>query len=161
MRRGDTRSGFFALGVALLVTACGGPTFVAQRYDGPQRPRESIAIVRLNANDDARLATLDGEKLPLHLESDVRVHIEVLPGEHEALVLNAQQRNAPAQRVRFVTRAGRVYRATLSTPAGAPVGLTGEPQWVPRVYEVDRDGDELLADVTVPAAAGEGARGWP
>lgn len=148
-----------ALCVALL-GACGGPTFVVQRYDGPPRPPESIAIVRLNANADARPATLDGERLPLHLESDVRVHIEVLPGEHALLVVNARQRNAPPRKVRFIAQAGRVYRAALATPPSVPTGIGGEAPWVARVYEVDRDGDELLADVTLPSRRtdGPGAR---
>src|SRR5882672_11625 len=76
--------------VACLVLAAAAPlagcsrgmTFVMQHYDGPPRPKSSVALIRVNAGPGPDLVTVDGDPLPLGrvLEPGNRLHIEVLPG---------------------------------------------------------------------------------
>lgn len=123
------------------VAACfAGPTFVVQQYSGAQRPTESIAILRVNQRDPARLLLLDDQdaSAPLIAE-DSRLHVEVLPGRHTVAVANVK---APSERylpVSFDAEAGRVYRVTF------PSGPTGDA----RVFEVERGNDALVRDVTL------------
>lgn len=129
--------------LVLVLAACGGPTFVVQQYDGPPRAEESIAIIRVEGDSDVQLVTLDGSPADARVGSDVRLHIEVLPGEHRLLVADAKQSEAPARAVRFFAHPGRVYRVVLAAQTHG---------WrTPRVYEVARDSDTLLQDVTAAA----------
>lgn len=128
-------------GLALL-SACSGPTYVAQQYDGPPRPRESIAVVRVNAQDPVLLDSLDGEVIAVRLPEGSRLHVEVLPGPHRVGVANALDLSAPPVLVDFVAQPGKVYRPVwVAAPSSA------------RIYEVDRDSDALLYDVTTPPPA--------
>jgi hypothetical protein len=127
-----------------LLYACSGPTYVAQQYDGDPRPREAIAVVRVNAKDPVLLDSLDGEAIAVRLPEDSRLHVEVLPGPHRVGVANALDPNAPADLVFFVAEANKVYR---------PVLLADPPPARARVYEVDRDSDALVRDVTAPPKA--------
>jgi hypothetical protein len=133
---------FLGLGLSLTVLgACSGPTYVAQQYDGDPRPKEEIAVVRVNAKDSVLLDSLDGEAIAVRLPEDSRLHVEVLPGSHRVGVANALDVYAPAQIVSFVAEPNRVYR---------PVWRADPPPASARIYEVDRDSDALLRDVTAP-----------
>ncbi len=128
-----------ALVVAVLsggaaLSGCMGPTFIVQQYGGPPRPRETIATLRVNGSDSLHLITLDGEDVRAPLESDTRLHIELLPGRHKIGVATGP--SDPIAPLAFVAEAGKVYRA-------AYVGT------VARVFEVDRAGDTAGRDVTV------------
>jgi len=116
-------------------TGCMGPTFVVQQYAGPVRPRETIATLRVNGSDSVHLITLDDEDVRAPLESDTRLHIELLPGRHKIGVVNGP--NDVVAPVTFNAEAGKVYRA-------AYVGTE------PHVFEVDRGSDNPGRDVTAP-----------
>lgn len=126
-----------ALFGAVLV-GCPGPTFVVQQYGGPVRPLETVAVLRVNASEPVRLLTLDGEDVRAPLESDSRLHIEVLPGKHRLSVSNTASDSG--DEVAFVAEANKVYRVVF-------VGAG------PHVLEVNRSSDAPGADVTaVPPA---------
>ena len=131
----------FAMAVVLVAVAplagCMGPTFVVQQYAGAVRPRETIATLRVNGSEPVRLVTLDEEDVRAPLESDSRLHIELLPGRHKIGVVNGP--NDLVAAVSFVAEAGKVYRASY-------VGSE------PHVFEVDRGGDAPGRDVTAPLA---------
>ncbi len=116
------------------LTSCMGPTFVVQQYAGPARARETIATLRVNGSDPVRLITLDGEDVRAPLESDSRLHIELLPGRH--IIGIASGSNDVVAVVAFAAEAGKVYR---------PAYVANEP----RVFEVDRGADTTGRDVTV------------
>jgi hypothetical protein len=127
----------WALLGALLV-GCPGPTFVVQQYAGPVRDQETIATLRVNASEPVRLLTLDGEDVRAPLESDSRLHIELLPGRHRVGVANGT--TEAADEVAFVAEAGKVYRVVFVNAA-------------PHVVEVSRGSDAPGADVTAPPPA--------
>lgn len=142
-----------------LVSACGTATFIVQQYDGSPLAEQQVAILRLNGNDPVRLEALDGEPLGYELHDRAsRVHIEMLPGEHELAL--AEGPELPAKRRRFRAEAGKVYRPLLvRTATDAPVipGVTG---WVVGIYEVNAGNDEIIREIsqiklpqTTPAAA--------
>ena len=64
-----------------------GPTFIVQQYTGEPRPKEQVAVLRMNGKEPVRLMTLDDQDVaaPI-LEPDFRLHIEVLPGRHTLTV---------------------------------------------------------------------------
>lgn len=125
--------------VALLgLAACVGPTVVMQRYAGPPRPREAIAMLRVNGGDTVRLLAIDGERADTVLANDMRLHIELLPGRHEVSFANAAVARPRALRMAFDAEAGKVYRILFS-PAAPETGT---------LQEVDRDSDAVLRDVT-------------
>lgn len=133
----------FVSGLAGLVAlaGCPGPTFIVQQYQGPQRPVESIATLRVNGADSVRLLTLDGEDVRAPIESDSRLHIELLPGEHRMTVANA---NAPDDRLDplvWSAEAGKVYRVTVAAGVAA------------RLWEVDRGNDHPGREIAPPAPA--------
>src|SRR5689334_7599490 len=105
---GRRNGGWGALAcVGALFVCCVGPTYVVQQYAGPARPRESIAVFRVNGSGP-RVATLDDGRLVIP-EKDTRFHIEVLPGVHEVEVEDPNL-GLTASRVRFVAEANKVYR---------------------------------------------------
>jgi len=114
---------------------CVGPTFVVAQYEGPPRPRETIAVIRMQGSDPVQVVSVDGESLA-PVEEDVRLHIEVLPGEHSVGVANFQAPDQPAQRVRFIAEAGKLYGATWQAPG-------------PRVFELDASSGRTLRDVSL------------
>lgn len=121
-----------------MLVGCPGPTFIVQQYSGPVRPRETIAILRSNANDDAKLLVLDEQDIAAPIAEDGRLHIEILPARH---VVQAGRASAPAERypsIAFDAQANHVYRVVFS---GSD----------PHVYEVDRSKDTLVRDVTILA----------
>jgi hypothetical protein len=126
--------------VALLLAACPGPTFVVQQYGGPQRPGESIAVLRVNGNEPTRLLVLDGQDVAAPIVEDGRLHIEVLPVRHTVEVANARLPSSAYAPISFNAEAGKVYRITFDGPGGTP-----------RVHEVNREKDELGRDVTEPS----------
>ncbi|MDB5212656.1 MAG: hypothetical protein JWO86_583 [Myxococcaceae bacterium] len=128
----------FAMVLGACLWACMGPTFIVQQYGGPVRPRETIATLRVNGSDSVHLITLDDEDVRAPLESDSRLHIEILPGRHKIGVSNGGP-NDPVEPVAFVAEANKVYRA---------VYVAG----VAHVVEVDRGGDAQGRDVTAPLA---------
>jgi hypothetical protein len=132
--------------LALVLAGCPGPTFIVQQYKGAPRPRESIGILRVNGSESVRLLVLDGEDVAAPIVEDGRLHIEVLPARHTIVVGNASAPNERYAPVAFQAEPGKVYRVTFVAGAG------GEP----RVYEVDREKDTTVRDVTV-APGVEGA----
>lgn len=120
------------------MTACMGPTFVVQQYGGPPRSKESVAILRVDAKEPARLLVLDGQDVSAPLMEDARLHIEVLPGRHSVVVANTTTPREHYSPMTFEAGAGRVYRFVF------PNGATGEA----RVFEVGRGDNALIADVT-------------
>jgi hypothetical protein len=126
-----------ALFLVALVAACMGPTFIVQQYNGPPRPRESIAILRVNGAEPVRLLFLDNEDVAAPVASDSRLHIEVLPGVHTLTARNGDERTAPTASFTFDALAGKVYRVVFT-------GETGQ------LYEVDRDTDKLTREVPPP-----------
>lgn len=128
-----------AAGTACTLAGCMGPTFVVQQYGGAVRPRETIATLRVNGSDPVRLITLDDEDVRSPLDSDSRLHIELLPGRHKIGIASAA--NDVVAPVAFVAEAGKVYRAAF-------VGADAH------VFEVDRGSDSPGRDVTAsPVAA--------
>jgi hypothetical protein len=131
---------FVWLGV--LFVCCAGPTFVVQQYAGPQRPRESIAIIRINGGGPL-LVTLDDGRLVVP-EPGTRFHVEVLPGVHE-IGVDDPSLGPPGTRVRFLAEADKVYRIVLravTTPA------PWVPGWVAQAVEVDRGSDAEIRPVS-------------
>jgi hypothetical protein len=132
------RSWLLATLVAMLaLLACGGPTFVISQYPGPPRPRETIAILRMDGASPVKLLSVDGDPLA-PLDDDVRLHIEVLPGEHSVAVANQALPDQPAQRVRFLAEAGKLYAAAWT--GGSP-----------RIFELDDSSGAMLRDVSIIA----------
>jgi hypothetical protein len=127
--------------VALLTVvaplACGGPTFVISQYPGAPRPPETIAILRVNGGSSVQPISVDGDPLA-PVDDDVRLHIEVLPGEHSVAVANLALPDQPAQRVRFFAEAGKLYVAAWT--GGSP-----------RVFEIDQSSGAMLRDASVTA----------
>ena len=133
--------------LGVLLACCMGPTFVVQQYAGPPRPRDAIAIVRVNG-DGPRLTTLDRDPL-LTPEKDSRFHIEVLPGVHE-IEVDDPQLGFNGGSVRFVTEPGKVYRVVVRS---ALLGRGGAPGFVAQVFEVDRASDAELQPVPLVSEA--------
>jgi hypothetical protein len=123
----------------VVLVSCMGPTFIVQQYNGPPRPRETIATLRVNGAESVRLLFLDGEDVAAPVASDSRLHIEVLPGKHALTARNGDDRLAPSGSFDFVAEAGKVYR----------VVFTGEAA---HLWEVDRDSDKPTREVTPPPA---------
>ena len=118
---------------AVMLVGCPGPTFVVQQYGGPVRAQDTIATLRINGSDPVRLVTLDGEDVRVPLESDTRLHIELLPGRHRLGVASGP--TDAASEVVLVAEPGKVYRVSFVSAA-------------PHVIEVNRSSDEPGADVT-------------
>jgi hypothetical protein len=132
--------------LAFTLAACGGPTFIVQQFEGPQRPGETISTIRVNGDGPVRLLLLDGQDAAAPIDRDARLHIEVLPGPHTVIVANA---NAPGDRhppVEWTAAAGKIYRVVFATDGG------------PHVFEVDRTSDALLGDVTAQPPRAERAK---
>lgn len=133
--------------LSCLAASCAGPTFVVQQYDGPVRPTETIAIIRVNGKDPIRLDVLDGEVVGTRVEEDARLHVEVLPGRHTLKVRDLTDPNALPGRASFIAEAGRVYRPVVFAPQPSEWGGVAT---VVRVFEVDGGSDAQIRDVTVP-----------
>jgi len=136
-------------------------TFVMQHYDGPPRPKSSVALIRVNAGPGPDLVTVDGDPLPLGrvLEPGNRLHIEVLPGAHQVDVEAADPTTGLKRNmaVRFVAEPGKVYRVELVAGPADPTAQR-DSMWEPEVYEVDRETDARIrnataAPVSTPAPA--------
>ncbi len=119
----------------LLPLACGGPTFVVSQYEGPPRPRDTIAILRIDGSSPVQMVSVDGEPLA-PIERDARLHIEVLPGEHSVGVANLARQDQPARRVRFIAQPGKLYGA---------VWTNGEPH----LFELDNSSGSPIRDVSM------------
>lgn len=141
-------------GLALsLASGCGQVTYIVQQYDGPVRERDQVSILRLSPGDPAQVIAMDGDALGRQdLDSDVRLHIEMLPGKHQLEVENPQASTKTTQRVQFIAEPGRTYRVVLADrvwhaqkPGPAPAGA-----WSPLVYELDGSSDDLLREVSLP-----------
>jgi|SoiMethySBSTD1v2_1073268.scaffolds.fasta_scaffold01635_26 hypothetical protein len=121
--------------LSLVPLACGGPTFVVSQYEGPPRPRDTIAILRIEGSNPVQLVSVDGEPLG-PIERDSRLHIEVLPGEHSVGVANLARQDQPARRVRFIAQAGKLYGAVWTEGA-------------PRLFELDNSSGAPIRDVSM------------
>lgn len=149
------RSVFLTLGIASLLVSlgCGQVTYIVQQYDGPVRDRDEVSILRLAPGDPAQIIAMDGDALGRQdLESDVRVHIEMLPGKHQLEVENPQSARKTTQRVAFIAEPGRTYRVVLAdrewhAKKSAPDRAGA---WSPLVYELDGSSDDLLREVSLP-----------
>jgi len=148
------RSWLSLLVVAVLavsgIEACGGPTFVIQQYGGPSRPGETIAIIRINGKDGILWASLDGEAAGARLPEDSRFHIEVLPGKHTLGIRGSP--DSPTELVSFLAEPGKVYRPVLAAAGSAAYSIEpGIGGGTARMYEVDKERDTLIRDVTLTA----------
>jgi hypothetical protein len=128
---------------ASAIASCAGLTFVVQQYDGPPRPKESVAVIRVNGGSGPELVSIDGESMRVALEKGNRLHVEVLPGTHEAEVAALGTGLSRAIPLRFVAEPGKVYRFDLR-PLETAATLPSEPEWEAFAYEVDRDSDAQL-----------------
>jgi hypothetical protein len=130
-------------GVAL--SACGVATFIVQQYEGEPLANDRIAILRVNGGDRVRLEELDGEVLAYELhERGSRVHIEMLPGEHELGLADGP--GLPLKRRRFVAEAGKVYRPMVFRN---PIPRQRSADvWAVAIYEVDRDSDDIVREIS-------------
>src|SRR5262245_24096180 len=98
---------------ALVLAGCPGPTFIVQQYNGPPRAREEIAILRVLGSDTVRLLLLDDEDVAAPLESDSRLHIELLPGRH-SIAVREMAAQSLVETLAFDAQPNRVYRVTHS-----------------------------------------------
>jgi len=130
-----------------LLSSCGKATFIVQQYDGSPLAEGQVAILRLNGDEPVRLEALDGEPLGYELHDRAsRVHIEMLPGEHELAL--AEGPDLPAKRRRFRAEAGKVYRPLLvHSQTNAPV-IPGVGGWVIGIYEVDPSSDDIVREIS-------------
>jgi hypothetical protein len=137
-----------SLGLALApLASCGGPTYVIQQYGGAPRPRESVAVIRLDGSDAVQILSIDREQLP-PVERGVRILIELLPGKHEIAVAEPNGGLSAQLAVRFVAEAGRVYRVIVAPSMAA--GATGA--YVARVHEIDPSSGALIRVVNSSAS---------
>ena len=123
--------------VFVVLAACMGPTFIVQQYNGPPRPRETIATLRVNGAESVRLLFLDEEDVAAPVVSDGRLHIELLPGKHTLTARNGDDRTAATGSFAFMAEPGKVYR----------VLFDGESA---HLWEVDRDSDKPTREATPP-----------
>lgn len=136
-----------------LASGCGQVTYIVQQYDGPVRDRDEVSILRLSPGDPAQIIAMDGEALGRQaLDSDVRLHIEMLPGKHQLEVENPKAPAKTTQRVQFIAEPGRTYRVVLADRAWhtQKAQTAGAETWSPLVYELDGSSDELLREVSLP-----------
>jgi hypothetical protein len=141
--------------VALLAlsSGCGQVTYIVQQYDGPVRDRDEVSILRLTPDDPAQIVAMDGEALGRQvLDSDTRLHIEMLPGKHQLEVENPKASSATTQRVQFVAEPGRTYRVVLADRAWHTQKSQPERPgaWSPLVYELEGSSDALAREVSLP-----------
>jgi hypothetical protein len=144
--RKTTAAWSLLLGIAAAgLPGCGVATFIVQQYDGAPIAEERIAILRVNGDEHLRLEELDGEVLAYEVEDPrSRVHIEMLPGEHELGLVDGH--GVPLKRRRFVAEPGKVYRPMVyrhSSPSGQPSG-----DWSVAIYEVDRGSDAIIREIS-------------
>jgi hypothetical protein len=129
---------------AASIASCTGMTFVVQQYEGPPRPKETVAVIRTSGGIGPELVSVDGEPLQVMLENGNRLHVEVLPGTHEvelaAPEMGGLNRAIPAH---FIAEPGKVYRFELRSLETATTEPS-EPAWEAFAYEVDRKSDALL-----------------
>ena len=121
---------------------------MVQEYDGPPRPSDRIAIVRVNGKNGPDVTSVDNQPLRVVLEPSNRVHVEVVPGPHEVDVEVTEpgiglRHTIP---VRFLAAAGKVYRVeVVSVAVTQPSpGVAVDSRWDARAYEVNRDTDARL-----------------
>jgi len=154
MRRPSTS--FFAFGLALLLalsSGCGQVTYIVQQYDGPVRDRDEVSILRLKPGDPAQIVSMDGDALGRQvLDSDTRLHIEMLPGKHQLEVENPKAASPSTQRVQFIAEPGRTYCVVLADrPWHAQKPQAARPNtWSPLVYELQGSSDDLAREVSLP-----------
>jgi hypothetical protein len=134
-------------------------TFIVQQYDGPPRPGDRIAVIRIDAGGPEVIAVDD---VPLHvpLEKPNRIHVEVLPGPHEVDVEVTEPEIGLRHvlPIRFVAEADKVYRVEVLSAAP---GVESESRWDARAYEVDRSSDAKLNVAPAAAAPSTAQRGAP
>lgn len=142
------------LAVALpLASGCGQVTYIVQQYDGPVRDRDDVSILRLAPGDPAQIIAVDGEALGRQaFDSDVRLHIEMLPGKHQIEVENPEAATKTTRQVQFIAEPGRTYRVVLADRAWHAQKSAPTPTgtWSPLVYELDGTSDDLLREVSLP-----------
>lgn len=157
------------LAACVLLVCCGGVvTFVWQGYEGAPLPKERIAILRQTGSSSTVLVAVDGKSVLAPLESQNRLHVEVLPGVHEVDVAAPSLGLGRAIPVRLLAEAGKVYRieVTGGSAAQAPPD-NGEPRfegggdWVAHAYEVDRKTDAPRGIADAPVAPAPGIRSAP
>lgn len=130
-----------------MTTGCGKATFIVQQYDGSPLAEDQVAILRLNGDDPVRLEALDGEPLGYELHDRAsRVHIEMLPGEHELAL--AEGPELPPKRRRFRAEAGKVYRPLLVRAKTAGPVIPGVSSWVVGIYEVNPSNDDIVREIS-------------
>ncbi len=151
---------------ACTLVCCGGVvTFVWQQYEGAPLPKERVAILRQNGESTTVLVAVDGKSVLAPLESQNRLHVELLPGIHEVDVAAPSLGLGRPIVVRLLAGAGKVYRIEVTgAPAPQAAPESGEPrfegggEWAAHAYEVDRETDAPRGVADAPAPAAPGAR---
>jgi hypothetical protein len=128
---------------AASMASCAGLTFVVQTYEGPPRPKETVAILRANGGAGPELVSVDGEPMRVMLEKGNRLHVEVLPGIHEVELAAPETGLGRAIPVHILAESGKVYRFELRALDSSTTRLS-ESAWEALAYEVDRKSDALL-----------------
>jgi hypothetical protein len=140
------------LALSATFVLCGGTvTFVLQRYDGPPKSRDGIAIIRASGVGPTELVAIDGEPIRVPLERDNRLHVEVLPGVHDVDVAAPTIGLRHIITVRLLAEAGKVYRVEVWAPPSSQPPL-GDQAWSAHAYEVDRDTDARRGIADAPPA---------
>ena len=142
-----------AVGLLCCAAGCGQVTYILQQYDGPARARSEVSVLRLQAGDPAEVVAMDGDPLGGQvLDSDVQLHIEMLPGKHTLRVKNPKAVGLDTQDVAFLAEAGRAYHVELAqrnwhqlTASSSSPGA-----WSALVYEVQGSSGRLLREVSLP-----------
>ncbi len=142
-----------AFGFGAATSACGQVTYVLQEYDGPPRAREQVSVLRIESEDPAQIVSLDGEPLGTQaFDSDVRFHIEMLPGRHTLAIKNPKAELQAAHTVAFVAEPGRVYRVLVADrPWHVTAPSANRPgMWSALIYEINPGDGRLLREVSLP-----------
>lgn len=140
--------------MATVSAACGQVTFILQQYDGPPRAPEQVSVLRVQPDDVAEVVAMDGEPLGGQtLDSDVRLHIELLPGKHTLRVKNPNAQGLDTKDVSFMAQAGSYYRVELVNREWHALRAKARPgAWSALVYEIRASDGRRLREVSLPPA---------
>ncbi len=135
-----------AIAISFIIACAASATFIVQQYNGDPLPAERIAILRMVGGEEGYLASLDGENLDYRVEghSD-RIHIEMLPGQHEVGV-SLRQLGLVVYRV-FEARAGVIYQFKVLRSV-LQRGKRSRQTWSVGVFEVSPETGDLIRDVS-------------
>jgi hypothetical protein len=119
VNRKQATTNVLALLFALLLTGC---VTTANMYEGPELPRNKIAVVTMGMS--LGVLTVDGVK------GQGTMTLKVLPGKHTITLFygDGSRKSTASQTVTFIAEAGRSYHINAN--------VTGST-WRPTVVEID------------------------